>query len=706
LVHIFISLLLFAAPTKSLEVHSVAVPPRIDGRIEEVWAAADSATGFVQAAPDEGDPETERTVVYVLQDENNLYVAFRCWASRRPQVAQLYGVEDEATFYISPTESSDMGYFFKVYGSGLYHDGLLLDGGADQDWSWDCVWYNSIRHYPDRFEVEMRIPFKSIRYKPGTTSWRCNADRYVAMNVERDYWQYTPDREGGVTIANSGLLTGMAPRSHGYYLELYPEAFVRYDSVPPAEGTFKTSASLNVKWDLTPQTSLNATVLPDFAQIEGDPYSVNLSRYPTLLAERRPFFIEGSEFFRMTGLGDGSFTPLRIFYSRRIGKAIRQQPVPILGGLKFTSRFGGTSFGALGAYTQSLTDTSLGIAEPPRAFAVLSGRTPLPDGNRLGLIFAGTEAGSQDYNFALGSDWSFARGPHRGAFQAALSDRDGKVGWALNSGYSGMLGNIVANSAFEVTDDSFDVTDIGYVPWAGRVRFNASAGPLFTTRGAMRRLTVMPSVGFNREPGATDLSYFAGVGANPQFRNGWGAYLYADAGRTADADTLFPFAEWNVSVWGGDIKYNVNLNASGGRAWNYQRGYLAWNYNDNVSFTYYLAGRVALMLGLFNGWELDPANRLACVTTAASPRIDFRINSKMSFNVYNEMVLLTPAARFDSTEFYSNRAGFLFSWNFLPKSWLYVALNDFRVADFGDPSHPLKLADLIGAVKVRYLFYI
>jgi hypothetical protein len=90
------------------------------------------------------------------------------------------------------------------------------------------------------------------------------------------------------------------------------------------------------------------------------------------------------------------------------------------------------------------------------------------------------------------------------------------------------------------------------------------------------------------------------------------------------------------------------------------------------------------------------------VTSVARPRIDFRITSKLSFNVYSEMVLMTPETRWGETRLGSNRVGFLFSWNFLPKSWLYVAFNDYRIG--GDDR--LTLASRIGAVKLRYLFYI
>jgi hypothetical protein len=707
---LILAVLLAAQPAKTLTVNRATTPPRIDGRIEDTWLQADSIDDFVQSWPDDGGTASERTVVRVLQDDGNLYVAFRCYAARHRPVAALYGLEEEVTFFLDPTDSRSSGYFFRVYGSGLYLDGMLLDDGNNWDWSWDCIWYAATKLHEDRLDVEIRIPFKSIRYKPGAAEWGVNFDRMIAATQERLVWQHMPEEEGGMRVSNAGRLSGINPQARGYYFELYPEGFVRYDQ--DAGDTVKTirdvaervrpRASLNLKWDVTPQTSLNATALPDFAQIEADPYSFNLSRYPTYLSERRPFFVEGSEFFRMAGSGNGH-NSLNTFYSRRIGKAVGQEPVPILGGLKLTSRQGFSNLGAIGAYTDALKDAGGNVIEPRRAFGVLSGRTRIAEQTTGGLILSGTMADTGNYNFALGGDWNFSTGPHNAIIQAAVSDRSGKTGWGLNSDYSGLLnGNTAVEAGLEAISDSFDVTDIGFVPWAGRVQFRAAAGPRFRGRGELARLTVMPNVGFVREPGSDLLSYRGGISANANLRSNCYIFLGADAGQQAEADTQFPVNSLNLSVEKTHLKYNLSFGGYAARGYNYARGFVAYNASDWLFYTFYIAGHVAVVLGGTNNWELDPQNRVVGVTTVARPRVDVRLNSKISFNLYNEIVLRTPETRWDSTQFRSNRIGCLFSWNFLPKSWLYVAFNDFRV-DLGEG---LTLASRIGAVKLRYLFYI
>jgi hypothetical protein len=704
-------LLLFTLITnnqKSIEIRFTETAPRIDGQIEEIWLQADSVSDFIQSYPDEATEPTERTVVYVLQDNNNLYVAFRCYAAKHPPVAQLYGMEEEATLDIDPMDSKTMGYFFKVYGSGLFNDGLILDNGADQDWSWEGVWSCADRLYDNRWEVEMAIPFKSIRYKKEAKEWGINFERFIACNQENDHWIEIKEKEGGFQISNFGRLTGINPQAHGYYFELFPEGFLRLDKIPGENPRVRPRASMNFKWDITSQTTLNATVLPDFAQIEADPTQFNLSRYELWLSERRPFFVEGSEIFRMRGLGEGPFEPLNLFYSRRIGKAIGQEPVSILSGLKITSRSKNWSFGALGAYTDQLTDTTDSILEPRRGFAVISGKRQLSNITDLGLIFAGTMANSDNYNYTMGGDWGLCAGPHRSTIQAAFSDYKGKLGLALNSGYSGMIGNFATFGIVRLISDSFSVQDIGYVPWAGQKLFQIGSGPYFTWRGKpVRSLMIVPSVLWDQEPGSKDFSYSASFYSVLNFRNGWGLEPEAGFGKTFEADTFYLGRYFNLSSWGSGLKYNFGLGGGYNYSYNYRQGFLANTFSDWFTYTYYYATRVALMFNINNWWECDPSGKFIWVTSILRPKIDIRISARLSFNVYDELVFVTPETRFGKTELATNRIGFLFSWNFKPKSWLFIALNNYSGDEtlFGEDGNDLNLINRVGAIKIRYLIY-
>ncbi|MCK4940899.1 carbohydrate binding family 9 domain-containing protein [candidate division WOR-3 bacterium] len=328
---------LLLAGEKSVELRHTDLAPKIDGVIEDVWSQADSAYDFMQYRPNDGVPANEPTVVYFLADEHNLYVAFRCYTTDREPVASFKALEDHIWFYLDTFKSKSNAYMFAVCLSGHYDDGLMLEDGRVQDMSWDFVWFYGIEKYDDKYEIEVRIPFKSIRYKAGLDEWGIQLRRWHIKDYAVSMWT-TVLQETGMQISSFGTLKNVHPKSKGYYIELFPEAYFRYDKIGDST-EYKPSLSLNFKWDPTSQMTINGTINPDFAHIESDPYTFNLSRYPIRLDERRPFFIEGNEIFRMSHLGLGFFNSLDIFYTRLVGKPLPDGGyVPILGGLKLINK--------------------------------------------------------------------------------------------------------------------------------------------------------------------------------------------------------------------------------------------------------------------------------------------------------------------------------------------------------------------------------
>ncbi len=151
--------------TKVIYTHFTEKAPIIDGVIEDTWQTADSIYDFVQFRPYENEPPSEQTVVYALQDEENLYFAFCCYADSIKPISCLTADEDFIAVRIDPFDSKTIAYFFNVYASGMIYDGWIFDDGRRMDASWEGVWYKALKFYDDRYEVEIKIPFKSIRYK-------------------------------------------------------------------------------------------------------------------------------------------------------------------------------------------------------------------------------------------------------------------------------------------------------------------------------------------------------------------------------------------------------------------------------------------------------------------------------------------------------------------------------------------------------------
>lgn len=693
---VLLMFMFMAIEEKALEVHFTDVAPKIDGVIEEVWHEADSIYDFVQYLPYEKTDPTEKTVVYVLQDENNLYVAFRCHADSIRPIACYTRDEDYVRVGIDPFGSKTNGYYFTVFASNIIWDGWVLDDGRRWDDTWQGVWYRAAGVYDDRVEFEIKIPFKSIRYIKDLDEWGIQFMRHSADNLEDVLWTEVSQAEGEL-VSKWGVMKGINPQATGYYFELFPEGFVRNDMYEGQADTTKVSASFNLKWDVTPQTTINATINPDFAHIESDPFTLNLSRYPVYLDERRPFFIEGRDILSM------SSNALQIYYSRRIGKSINGDAIPILGGLKVTHKSEDWSVGMLGAYTGEYTDTLFGLEEPNRWFGAFRAKRRVFGNSDVGMLFSSTYADTNDYNYALGVDGAFRKGANQLLMLAAASARDDKRDWAFVSEYYGFIGNFRASAEVEVIGDSFDVQDIGFVPWTGQKRFAAFFGPHRTYRqGYVRQWELTPGFELLKIPGENDWSTFGALEYYINFRTNWGFEVDLWAGRAYEADTNYFFRSFAFSMWAQLFGQVFNCGSNNSYAYNYFRGYPAYQSANWLRFAYSIIPPLSIVLST-NLWvEWDTIGTVLAMWPRIRPRLDFRINADMTMALFDEIVMYTPQTNLGETEFIANRLGFLYSWNFRPKSWLYIALNDYRAQD---ETGSLQPQYRIAAIKATYLFY-
>ncbi|MBS4015096.1 MAG: carbohydrate binding family 9 domain-containing protein [Candidatus Latescibacteria bacterium] len=704
--NILLLIALVVTPPKSVEVRYTNQAPRIDGFIEDVWQQADSAYDFVQFAPYEKEKPSEKTSVYLLQDNDNLYVAFRCYAESLKPIACLTKDEDYVVFGIDPVMNKTMAYFFWVYGSEIMWDGWILDDGRSFDQSWEGVWYKGIRLYEDRMEVEFKIPFKSIRYKKGLNEWGIQFQRYIASKRETSYWTEVLQINRDM-VSNWGTAVNINPQSTGYYFELYPEAYFRADRRwnPDASRdsiNYKPSASLNLKWDITSQASLNATLYPDFAQIEADPYTLNLGRYPTYLNERRPFFIEGSEIFRMSTIGTDVFNPLRIFYSRNIGRSVNGDAIPIIGGLKLTSKSNDWNFGLLSAYTDQYTYNN-SFTEPSKGYGVFKVNRKILETSDISAIGVGSFTNDSTYNYAVGFDGVFRQGPNQLIVQTAFSDRNRKQGFALTGGYRVMFDDFLTLFAAEMIQDSFDVSEIGYVPWAGRKRLLVSSGPYKTyRRGFVNNFRISPGLAVTQEPGSQEWSKGIGVDGNIEFRNFWGIYADANIGKSYEADTNFISRSFNANAHGRIMNNDLNFGCYYRYGVNYARGYLAYSGSHWMFYSYSISSTIRPAISANWTIEWDTLNKVIATTPILRPNIYFRFRAPIELTLLTELVMTTPGMNFNKTDLVRVRSGLLFAWNFAPKSWFYFVLNDSRSDDVNGKLLPRYQG---GAVKVKYLFY-
>lgn len=330
----------------SLPAETRTGPVRIDGRLDEAaWAEARVFDDFIQRDPDEGAPASERTEVRILVDGDALYVGARLWDREahliRSQLARRdnAGATDFIQINLDANHDHLTAYLFRVGPSGTVMDSFA-DGPSNFDMSWDPVWEARTSIDDQGWTAEMRIPFSQLRFEAGADTWGLQLIRSIHRRYEFSYFAFIPRTETS-GADRYGHLTGMSNVEEPRRIELLPYVLAKAEELnfaddDPFHGSVDRSASvgLDAKLGITSELTLDATVNPDFGQVELDPAVVNLTAFETFFPERRPFFVEGADAFRFGDTGaDINALSNNVFYSRRVGRA--PSGAGLLGGAAF-----------------------------------------------------------------------------------------------------------------------------------------------------------------------------------------------------------------------------------------------------------------------------------------------------------------------------------------------------------------------------------
>ena len=372
------------APVAPQQVRAVRLsqPVTIDGELREpFWHSAERVTGFVQRDPTEGAVATESTVVYIAYDDAALYIGARLYDPHPDSIVARLARRDQGTnsdrfqVFIDPYHDKRSGFYFGISAAGTLYDGTLFNDEWDDD-SWDGVWEGKVTRDATGWTAEMRIPYSQLRFVRHTQYvWGINFRRDIARKNEFDYLVYTP-KNGSGFVSRFPDLVGIERIDPPRRIEVMPYMTSRAAFTPHAAGDpFNDGSKLSpgfgadARLGLGSNLTLNATVNPDFGQVEVDPAVVNLSDVETFFNEKRPFFVEGSSIFNFGFGGQRNFWGFNwsgpnFFYSRRIGRSLSLPSAPdngfvdgpsgahILGALKLTGKVAGSwNVGGLTAVT-------------------------------------------------------------------------------------------------------------------------------------------------------------------------------------------------------------------------------------------------------------------------------------------------------------------------------------------------------------------
>lgn len=514
---LIVTSVLMTAPTAaaqeappSLRAGVMAAAVTIDGRLTEpAWESAEAIDDFRQTDPVEGAPPTATTRVRVLADAHAIVIGIVCdqpdpndivsFSVRRD--AELES-EDHVGIVLGPFADGRSGYVFAVNPTGARYDGLINPGGEDENPDWDGIWEAGTARLPTGWSAEIRIPLRTLAFKPGLHEWQFNVQRRIQRRLETNRWA-SPNRQYQITqMSRAGLLTGLPDFDLGLGLSVRP-AITSGAGMPSPSAAIDADfrPSLDISQRIGANVLVSGTVNTDFAETDVDTRRTNLTRFPLFFPEKRTFFIEGDDIFAF-GLGlDEDVIP---YFSRRIG-LVDGNEVPILAGTKVSGRIGGTNFGGVAIGTRPQAD----VVDTHAFMGVSRVKHNLWRESWIGAIATVGDPLGRAGSWLGGGDFTYATSRFRG-------DKNFLVGvWGLATGRE-QLGNDSTAHGFKVDypNDLLDVAltykrigrdfdpSIGFVPRAAVRLWDLSAefSPRLV-RGPIQEMS------FEFEPSlATDLS--------------------------------------------------------------------------------------------------------------------------------------------------------------------------------------------------------
>lgn len=400
----------------------------IDGALDELaWSRAGMLTGFSQFSPADGIPAVDSTEVLVWYSPSAIHFGIRAFEAHGSVHATLADrdrifADDHIQILLSTFNDGRQATVFMVNPFGVQADGALVETGRagstgifgggtvsrdPTDLNPDFVFQSKGRLTDFGYEVEVKVPFKSLRYQSANQqTWGINVVRRVQHSGYEDSW-VPAKRDNASFLSQSGRLVGLTDLKRGLVLDLQPELTARMDGTPGANGDWdydRKDPELggNLRWGITNNLTLNGTANPDFAQIESDAGQVTFDpRQSLFFSEKRPFFLDGSEQFN---------TPNSLIYTRRV-----VQPVAAV---KLTGNAFGTNVGLLSAVDDR--EVSFSGDDHP-IYNILRVQRDVGARSRIGLVYTDKIDGD-NYNRVLGLDGRFVfRGIYQAQFQVAGS---------------------------------------------------------------------------------------------------------------------------------------------------------------------------------------------------------------------------------------------------------------------------------------------
>ncbi len=564
--------------------------PTIDGDLSDpVWAKAAVLDDFRQVEPDTGQPGSERTVLRILYDSENIYFGVYLY-DREPDKIIVRGMtrdgpvfaEDQFRIALDPNMTRRNGYEFEIGPAGGREDGLIQNNSNDLT-RWNTIWQVRTRIVADGWVAEVAIPFRDFSYDPSRPDWGFDFIRTIRRKAERDRWASQNPAIRTDDISQGGTLTGITGTNSGIGLDLklYGRVAFKHDYQGNENSSFSGTVGGVANYKLAQALTLTGTANPDFSDSPLDDRQVNTTRFSLFTPESRDFFLQDAPSFEFGGLAFINAPNAQPFFSRNIG-LINGNPVTILGGGKLSGDYDGIGIGALSVVTNRKGAT------PAQALSALRVTAPVLNESKLGFILTNGDPTGLTRNTLAGADFQYLDSHFAGdnIFQSDVY---------YQRSFSSALKQ----------DDAFGaVLDFPNEPWDGQFIFR-QIGRNFE-----------PALGFINRPDIRD--YEATLSQKTRYRDPFLRWLLFGASGSAITGLDNSLQSGQIRLW-GEVEsqradaYDFNI----------------YNYYENVPAVFSLPKNVLVRAGTYNWTNIAPKIQ---TTTARSYAVTWQVECCSFYN--------------------------------------------------------------------------
>ena len=451
---------------------------------EKVWESAGTISSFRMVEPTENAEPSFSTMVKIMVDKKNIYLAIICKdpdpegvvAFSKARDSRLED-EDYVKFVFDTYGDGRSAYIFAINPFGARYDALASNRGEHEDSSWDGIWEAKTRLLSDGWSAEIRIPVNSLTFRKGLKSWGFNVERRIQRLIEVDRWTaISRDYKLAQTI-HAGNLNKLPDFNLGIGLVGKASTILDLNRVAGSSGNVKWDNSLDITQRITPDITAQLTVNTDFAETEVDTRRTNLTRFPLMFPEKRQFFLEGSDIY---DFGFGLGHSMLAFQSRRIG-LVEGQAAPLQVGGKVNGKLGNTQFGGLVTRTGMVKDIA-----PASTMGVVRVKQNILRESNIGMIGMFGDPLGREGSWTAGVDFTYQNSKFLGdknflvGIWGLMTDRADLKGDRSGVGFKIDYPNDLWDIAFSYyrLGESFDPS-LGFVPRKGisYYRFGANYFP-------------------------------------------------------------------------------------------------------------------------------------------------------------------------------------------------------------------------------------